>query len=404
MTEPHENVVTQLVRAWMHKGDQDLKTSRVLLEQEASLVEPIGFHLQQAIEKYLKAFLTASGVHPPRTHDLTDLLQIVGKHDPALAQAGEPARILDPYAVIARYPEETPLPQTVDMPTALDHVERVRRLVAARVSTRAAGGPLAYVITTSRRTDAELTERARRWAARLGRPLVERSDRSIARVCEDEGVEAVLTVTSERVGLVFPADDVEYFFHPSMARTRIRNIKEGFGDPMVAAMALEPGDSVLDCTLGRATDATVASWAVGEEGRVVGYEANPLLAALTIDGLAQYEIDGAGVQEAMRRIEAHQGDCRELLPTMDTCSFDVVYFDPFFGQMLQKSQAMKPLRRIGLHEPIGRETYEEARRVASRSVVIKQRRGEELPHVPEPDRAVSGGGSRVEYLVLQPGS
>ena len=259
---------------------------------------------------------------------------------------------------------------------------------------------LPYVVTTSRRTDPDLIERAERWAERLDRPLIERNDRSLARICADEDVEAVLTVTSERVGLVFPAEDVEYFFHPSMARTRIRNIMGGFGDPMVTAMELVSGDSVLDCTLGRATDATVAAWVVGEEGRVVGYEANPLLAALTIEGLAEYEIDGAGVQEAMRRIDARQGDCRVVLPEMEADSFDVVYFDPFFGETLQKSQAMKPLRRIGQHEPIPRETYEEARRVAARSVVIKQRRGEELPSVPEPREIVSGGGSRVEYLIL----
>ena len=263
--------------------------------------------------------------------------------------------------------------------------------------------PLAvpYVITPSRRTDPELIECAEQWAERLDERLVERADRSLAQICADEGVEAVLTVTSERVGLVFPGDDVEYFFHPSMARTRIRNIKEGFGDPMVRAMELRPGDSVLDCTLGRATDAPVASWVVGGEGRVVGYEANPLLAALTIDGLSTYEIEGAGVQEAMRRIDARQGDCRVVLPEMGADSFDVVYFDPFFEETLEQSQAMKPLRRIGLHEPIPRETYEEGRRVAARAVVVKQKCGEKLPNVPEPDGVVSGGGSRVEYLVLR---
>ncbi|MGI5820143.1 MAG: class I SAM-dependent methyltransferase [Armatimonadota bacterium] len=261
---------------------------------------------------------------------------------------------------------------------------------------------LKYVITTSRRTDPELVERARRWAERLGRPLVDRADRSLAQICEGEGIEAVLTVTAERIGLVIPADGVEYFFHPSMARTRIRNIIRGSGDPMVTAMGLSRGDSVLDCTLGRATDATVASWVVGEEGCVVGYEAHPLLAALTIDGLANYEIDGAGVQEAMRRIDARHGDCREVLPGLQSDSFDVVYFDPFFGEMVERSQAMMPLRRIGLHAPIPRETYEQASRVARRAIVVKQRRGEELPNVPEPDSVVAGGGSRIEYLVFDP--
>ena len=261
---------------------------------------------------------------------------------------------------------------------------------------------LTYVVTAARRPDPELDARAQQWAERLGARFVERGERSLAKLCAEEGVEAALTVTALRVGLVIPADGTEYFFHPSMARTRVRNIREGGGDPMVTAMGLAPGDSVLDCTLGRATDATVAAWVVGETGRVVGYEAHPLLAALTIEGLASYEIEGFGVQEAMRRVDARHGDCREVLPTLEARSFDVVYFDPFFGQMVERSDAMRPLRRIVLHEPIPAATYEEARRVASRAVVIKRRRGEELPGIPPPAEVISGGGSRIEYLVLEP--
>ncbi len=399
MTRRHEDVRAQLVQSWLRKADGDLVSARTLLEHAPTVTASIGFHLQQAVEKSLKAFLTFSGTQPPRTHDITELLVLVEEYDSHLAAAAAGADALNVYAVLTRYPELEPIPDEPDMDQALAVAERVRRAVGMRV---APVDHFAYAITTSRRTDPELTERAREWAERLDRPFVPRGGRSLAAICEDEDVEAVLTVTSERVGLVFPEDDVEYFFHPSMARTRIRNIKEGLGDPMVRAMELEPGDSVLDCTLGRATDATVASWAVGREGRVVGYEAQPLLAELTIHGLATYEIDGAGVQEAMRRIDARRGDCREILPAIDANFFGVVYFDPFFEEMVERSPAMKPLRRIGIHEPIGRETYQQAQRVASRAVVIKQRRDEKLPHVPEPADVVAGGNSRVEYLVLSP--
>lgn len=261
---------------------------------------------------------------------------------------------------------------------------------------------LPYVVTTSRRLDPELVARAQQWAERLGAPYVPRDDRSLTKLCAAEGVEAALTVTPLRVGLVVPAEDVEYFFHPSMARTRVRNIRDGMGDPMIRAMALQPGDSVLDCTMGRAVDATVASSVVGEQGSVVGYEAHPLVAALTIEGLQSYEIEGLGVQEAMRRIDARHGDCREVLPTLEARSFDIVYFDPFFQHTVEQSQAMQPLRRLGLHEPIPAATYEEARRVAKRAVVIKRRREQDAPQLPAAARVVSGGGSRIEYVVLEP--
>lgn len=266
----------------------------------------------------------------------------------------------------------------------------------------ATSSSLPYVVTTSRNPDDDETARASEWAERLGVRFVPRADRSLARLCEDEGVEGALTVTSERVGLIVPADGTEYFFHPSMARTRIRNIRDGAGDPMITAMALRPGESVLDCTLGRATDATVASHVVGESGRVLGYEAHPLIAALTIDGLRTYEIEGAGVQEAMRRIEARHGDCELVLPQMETGAFDVVYFDPFFEETLERSHSMQPLRRIGMHRALAVETFEQARRVARRCVVIKRRRGQEIAGLVQPAEIVGGGGSRVEYVVLQP--
>lgn len=46
---------------------------------------------------------------------------------------------------------------------------------------------------------------------------------------------------------------------------------------MVEAMDLKPKMSVLDCTLGLGTDATVASYIVGENGKVVGLESATLI-------------------------------------------------------------------------------------------------------------------------------
>lgn len=261
---------------------------------------------------------------------------------------------------------------------------------------------LSYVVTTSRRSDQELTAEARRWAERLGVPYVRRADRSLTRLCADQRVDAVLTVTSERVALVIPGEGLEYFFHPNMARTRIRNLLDGRGDPMVTAMDLQPGDRVLDCTLGRASDATVAAWVVGPQGRVVGYEADPLIAALTIEGLRTYTIAGPGVQEAMRRIDARQGDCTEVLPELPSRSYDVVAFDPFFDEPVAEAQAMQPLRRLGVHRPIPEETFAEARRVVRRCVVIKQRRGGPMAALPGVRTLVAGGSSAVQYVVLDP--
>ena len=115
------------------------------------------------------------------------------------------------------------------------------------------------VVTNSRQpNDAHLAEAAR-WAGLLDVPLVDRADLSLLRLTQAHGVAGVLVVGGDRVTYYEPARELLYFFHPGMARRRIRNLKAGNGDPMITAMGLGPGDSVLDCTLGRGADATVVS-------------------------------------------------------------------------------------------------------------------------------------------------
>jgi HEPN domain-containing protein len=63
----------------------------------------VGFHLQQAVEKALKAVLSAAGVAFRRTHDIAELLDLVADNrlpDPPHADWLDE---LNPYAVSVRY-------------------------------------------------------------------------------------------------------------------------------------------------------------------------------------------------------------------------------------------------------------------------------------------------------------
>lgn len=63
----------------------------------------VGFHGQQAVEKYLKAVLAAHGIAFRRSHDLAELMDVLADHQlpppPHAATLDE----LNPYAVEARY-------------------------------------------------------------------------------------------------------------------------------------------------------------------------------------------------------------------------------------------------------------------------------------------------------------
>jgi HEPN domain-containing protein len=69
---------------WLTKARQDMARVRVLLDVDDP--EGAGFHLQQAVEKALKAFLLSQGVMPRRIHDLGILLDEVGSFRPDLEQ------------------------------------------------------------------------------------------------------------------------------------------------------------------------------------------------------------------------------------------------------------------------------------------------------------------------------
>lgn len=66
-----------LARALALKADHDIQAVELLMGEGATDV--ICFHLQQAAEKILKAYLQANSIEFPRTHDLDALLEFVLK-------------------------------------------------------------------------------------------------------------------------------------------------------------------------------------------------------------------------------------------------------------------------------------------------------------------------------------
>jgi HEPN domain-containing protein len=105
---PPDEVKAELVRLWLAKAEEDLNAAKALLSYGTSFLSAVGFHSQQAAEKYLKAFLTCFQVEFPKTHDIGELADLVAGTDAALAERIRPAAILTPYGVEIRYPGDAP--------------------------------------------------------------------------------------------------------------------------------------------------------------------------------------------------------------------------------------------------------------------------------------------------------
>jgi HEPN domain-containing protein len=95
----------RLTAEWVSKAEADYQGAVALQRRRKQpLPDLVCFHCQQCAEKYLKAFLQETGVPFPKTHVLTDLLNLTLSTHPALSSLQPSLLILEDYAVKFRYP------------------------------------------------------------------------------------------------------------------------------------------------------------------------------------------------------------------------------------------------------------------------------------------------------------
>lgn len=166
-----------------------------------------------------------------------------------------------------------------------------------------------------------------------------------------------------------------FAFHPNMSVLRMKQLQNGQKDIMVECSGMTAGDHVLDCTLGMGADAIVSAYVVGEKGKVVALESQPVIATIVKHGLATYETDRKVLKQCMRAIQVMEEDYRTYLPLLADQSFDIVLFDPMFRQTVKESVAMQQLKPLANPSPLDQKSVHEAVRVARKAVLLKERKG-----------------------------
>jgi HEPN domain-containing protein len=128
-----EQVVWDLVREWLRKAEEDLLVARELMERDRLSYNPVGFHAQQAAEKFLKALLTRHQIPFPKTHDIEELLILAEKVSAGIRSALRDAKALSPYGVEIRYPDERPDLTRSQGAEAVRLADRVRAAVMQKL-------------------------------------------------------------------------------------------------------------------------------------------------------------------------------------------------------------------------------------------------------------------------------
>jgi HEPN domain-containing protein len=119
--------------AWLAKAEQDLAVAAALAEAPDPFWDIVVFHAQQAAEKFLKAFLVRNGQRPPKSHDLSKLLDLCCRFEPQLGAFMNDCEFLSPMAVVSRYPGHELVSPEADGTRGLDIARRVRTAVRALI-------------------------------------------------------------------------------------------------------------------------------------------------------------------------------------------------------------------------------------------------------------------------------
>ena len=119
-------VDNELLRQWLDKGNDDLRSAEYLSTMHHPTPdEIICFLCQQSSEKYLKGFLFLHDIEPPKTHNLTELMEMCEKVNINFSVLLPQLNVLTDYAVLPRYPNELGITNE-DMKIAISYAKIVQ--------------------------------------------------------------------------------------------------------------------------------------------------------------------------------------------------------------------------------------------------------------------------------------
>lgn len=226
------------------------------------------------------------------------------------------------------------------------------------------------IVTTCLRPNITLTNQAEKIATELNGKLEVRKELSLEEIYT-KWKQPILVVGKKRIEWYENDKALPYFFHPNSSVFRIRRLIKGEHDPFCDACQLQQGDSVLDCTLGMASDSIVASYFVGDKGKIVGLEKNRIISYITNIGLFSNKQNINEWSNITNRIIVENYDYKNYLSTLEDNSFDIVYFDPMFERNIDTSNGIEALKRLAEYDDLTFEVINDAKRVARKRVVLK---------------------------------
>jgi len=119
------------ISQWIKKAEEDLTVVNKLTEFEIIASSAVCFHCQQAVEKFLKAFLTAYDKEIVRTHNIEFLLSECSEIDKDFAEI-DPENLTD-FGVDIRYPGDFYSPSDDEVKNYIHIAYQIKSLVESKI-------------------------------------------------------------------------------------------------------------------------------------------------------------------------------------------------------------------------------------------------------------------------------
>ena len=111
-------------KEWLIYAEMDLASADFLLAMYPLPIAIICYHCQQSAEKCLKGLLALKNQFPPKTHDLTLLIDTCKQLFPEILTVSAQCAALNPFSSRPRYPRELLITEQ-DMQAAIENAKAV---------------------------------------------------------------------------------------------------------------------------------------------------------------------------------------------------------------------------------------------------------------------------------------
>lgn len=121
----------KLILAWYEKADHDIIMSKRGIEIAPFVLDSACFHCQQAVEKYLKAYILYQGKEIIKTHNLEFLKETCAEYDYDFEDLD--FKDLNSFSSDIRYPDDALLPTIEEAKEYLQVAEDIKELVRKKI-------------------------------------------------------------------------------------------------------------------------------------------------------------------------------------------------------------------------------------------------------------------------------